>query len=101
MHATKKAHLYFRIAETGAHKDKITCRGLRKSLWKKETHFTFLPILSNPPNINNNLEVLYSKSKYLKPYVQLISAQMTWQTKRRASQVEVITQINTTVSLHL
>lgn len=77
MYLPKKDHLYLRTAETGAYKDKITCLGLLEHLWKKETHFTSLPILSLPHDINNNLEVVYSKPKYLKPYVHLISAHMT------------------------
>lgn len=77
MLSKKKAHLYFQTAETGAYKDKITRLGLQKSLWKKEAHLTLFPILSHPYDINNNPEVVYSKPKYLKPHVQLISAQMT------------------------
>lgn len=101
MHSTKKAHLYFRAAETGAYKDNITCWGLQKSLWKQEAHSILLLVLSQPHDINNNSEVDCSKPKYLKPYVQLISAHMTWQTEGQTSQVEAITQINTTVSLHI
>lgn len=100
LYAYTKESSSLRTAETGAYKDKITCLGLLKSLWKKETHFPSFPILSHPHDINNNFEVVYSKPKYLKPYVNFISAHMTWETKIQTSQVEAITQINTIVPLH-
>lgn len=98
IHSTNKAHLYCRAAETRAYKDNITCQGLQKSLWKQTAHFILLPVLSLPHDINK-LEVDYSRHKYLKPYVQLISAHMTRQTEGLTSQVEAMTQINTTVSV--
>jgi len=48
MHSAKKAHLCFQTGETGAYKAKITCLGIQKSSWKKETHFTYSQ--SYPPH---------------------------------------------------
>lgn len=81
-------------------KTKLLAQAYRKVCGRK-AYFNLVPILSHPYDINNILEVVYSKPKYLKPYAQRLSAQMTWQTKRQTSQVEAVTQINTTVSLHM
>lgn len=78
MHSAKKTHQYFRRTETGAFKDKITCLGLQKCSWgKKKLISLYSQSHPIPMTFSNNPEVVCSKPKYLKPYVQLVSAQMT------------------------